>query len=112
MQLPVYELTGAWSSLIPACGLLEGRALDTLPCWRRRATLLADLNSHPRAMSELGDEDIPWGVAASMLDDHTPLRPSPEALQEMPECLCEVTALEPQRAGRPEPGVLNVELRG
>lgn len=63
-------------------------------------------------MSELGDEDTPLGVAPSMLDDHTPLRSSPEALQKTPECLCEVTTLEPQRAGRPEPVVLKVELRG
>lgn len=27
----------------------------------------------------------------------------------MPECLCEVTTLEPQRAGWPEPVALNVE---
>lgn len=87
MQPPVYELTGTRSSLLPVCELLEGRALDTMPCWRRGATLLADLNNHPPAMSELGDEDIPLGVAPSMLDDHTPLRSSPEALQETPKCL-------------------------
>lgn len=60
-------------------------------------------------MSELGDEDTPLGVAPSTLNDPTPLRPSPEAPQEMPECLCEVTTLEPQRAGWPEPVALNVE---
>lgn len=60
-------------------------------------------------MSELGDEDTPLGVAPSTLNDPTPLRSSPEAPQEMPECLCEVTTLEPQRAGWPEPVALNVE---
>lgn len=98
--------------LLPVCELLEDGALDTLPFCRRGATLLADLNNHPPAVSELGDEDIPLGVAPSMLNDPTPLRSSPEAPQEMPECLCEVTTLEPQRAGWPEPVALNVEPRG
>lgn len=52
-------------------------------------------------------------MAPSLLNtDPTPLEVITRGPTKDAECLWEVTTLEPQKAGQPEPVALNVELRG